>query len=344
MILLEATLIANLAVLFVNASISDISNGIIKNRSIIISLLIGIICLIPYYVFFATDCVITYLVNSAICCFISVFLYLLGIWGAGDSKLLITAILCFPARLYCNGKSNIVSGFKMIVIVFTLAFLYLIIETIYLGIKEHNLFSVPKGKISFGKFLQSILFFFLFLNTFNSIVARFIPAQLLSDKTLTFSIHFVLVLCAIYWNKKVNWMIIAAFGVASIALLMLNGIHFSVSNMNWKIYPMVALLFVFRIISNKYNYKSILVSELKPGMILSTGSIISFSRSRVKGLPTYTSEDLKSRLSRDEVDSIIRWSKTKKGKDSLVIVRKMPFALFISIGTVIFAMMEVLLK
>jgi hypothetical protein len=268
----------------------------------------------------------------------------LGIWGAGDSKLLITAILCFPARLYCNGKSNIVSGFKMIVIVFTLAFLYLIIETIYLGIKEHNLFSVPKGKISLNKFLQSVLFFLLFLNTFNSIMIKFLPAQLLSDKTLTFSIHFVLVLCAIYWNKKVNWMIIAAFGVASIVLLMLNGIHFSVSNMNWKIYPMVALLFVFRIISNKYNYKSILVSELKPGMILSTGSIISFSRSRVKGLPTYTSEDLKSRLSRDEVDSIIRWSKTKKGKDSLVIVRKMPFALFISIGTVIFAMMEVLLK
>ena len=66
----------------------------------------------------------------------------------------------------------------------------------------------------------------------------------------------------------------------------------------------VILLVVFRTFAGKYNYKTIPVSELKPGMILSMGSILLFAGSRVKGLPSFSTEDLKSRLSAGEVDSI----------------------------------------
>ena len=72
------------------------------------------------------------------------------------------------------------------------------------------------------------------------------------------------------------------------------------------------------------------------------GSILLFAKSRVKGLPTFSTEDLKSRLSAEEVDSINRWSKTSSGQEAIVIVRKIPFALFIGVGTLLFAVWEVL--
>ncbi len=62
----------------------------------------------------------------------------------------------------------------------------------------------------------------------------------------------------------------------------------------------------------------------------------------MKGLPSFSTEDLKSWLTIDEVESIERWSKTPKGMETIAIVRKIRFALFIGIGTVLFAVLEVI--
>jgi preflagellin peptidase FlaK len=50
-----------------------------------------------------------------------------------------------------------------------------------------------------------------------------------------------------------------------------------------------------------------------------------------KGLPGVSTEDLKSRLSSDEIESIKIWAKATHTK-KLTIVKKIPFAIFISIG------------
>ena len=89
-------------------------------------------------------------------------------------------------------------------------------------------------------------------------------------------------------------------------------------------------------ISSKYNYETINVSDLKARMILSFGSVIQFYGSNVKGLPKSTTESTDSRLTEDEVSSIKRWSKTKRGKDEITIVKHLPFAPFILIGEIIF--------
>ena len=105
---------------------------------------------------------------------------------------------------------------------------------------------------------------------------------------------------------------------------------------------MVLALMVFRLFADKYNYKIIPLSELKPGMILAFVSIIAFMGSKVEGLPTSTTEDLKSRLSVSEVESIKKWAESSKGIETITIVRKIPFALFIAIGTIVFTILEVL--
>ena len=57
----------------------------------------------------------------------------------------------------------------------------------------------------------------------------------------------------------------------------------------------------------------------------------------IKDKPSY--KNAKERiygLTEEEVESIKRWSKTKKGKETIVIVRHMPFAPFMLVGELLF--------
>ena len=342
MIFLEAYQIAILMVLLVNTALSDLHRGIVSNKSILFALVAGIVSVIPYYAFFATDCLTAYAINLVIGIGVSLLLYAMGIWGAGDSKLLSVTVVLFPARLYCINNRSLASCFLLISMVFIIAFIYVIVDTIVLGIKQKDLFKLPKRKFDWKAYLKGFLFFFLMLALFNGVLFAALPDTSLLDSTLLAAIHFVVILIGLRFEEKANWYIVLAMCVAYAVMLLCKIVQFDLYGINWKIYAVVILLVLFRSFADKYNYKIIPVSDLKPGMILSRGSILLFAKSRVKGLPTFSTEDLKSRLSAEEVDSISRWSKTTSGQESIAIVRKIPFVLFIGVGTLLFAVWEVL--
>ena len=342
MIFLEAFQIAVLIALFVNAALSDIRNGIIGNRSILIALTVGTASVIPYFVFFAGDCFLAYAVNAVIGIGISIALYAMGICGAGDSKLLSVTILLFPARLYCMNGRSLASCFLLISMVFIVAFIFVIADTVVVGIRQKDLFKRPERQCNFKGYLRGFLFYFLSLCLFNGILSVLLPDGILHDGTLMASIHFIVILICLKLEEKANWFIVLSESAVYVIILLCGIMRFDLSQINWAIYVLVVFLVIFRSFADKYNYKTIPVSELKPGMILSMGSILLFAKSRVKGLPAFSTEDLKSRLSVDEVSSIRRWSETPGGQASIVIVRKIPFALFIALGTLLFAVWEVL--
>ena len=58
--------------------------------------------------------------------------------------------------------------------------------------------------------------------------------------------------------------------------------------------------------------------------------------SSIEGLPSISTEDLRSKLSIEEISAIRQWSKTENGKSELVIVKKLPFGLFLAVGTILF--------
>ena len=66
--------------------------------------------------------------------------------------------------------------------------------------------------------------------------------------------------------------------------------------------------------------------------ILFRGSAVLWIQS--KGLPTTTDETTKSRITQEEADSIKRWEKSKYGKEQIMVVRYIPFAVFILIGMI----------
>lgn len=342
MIYLEAGLLAILAVLFLHASLSDLKDGRIPNKSILTALGVGFVCVAAYYIFFASDCLPAFSINTVIVVAISLILYSLGIWGAGDSKLLVTTILLYPARIYSLGNRSMASCFLLIAMIFIIAFIYVVGDTLYWGIRQKDLFMLPKWKFNWYAYIKGFLFFFLLLSISNIVVYYLLPAEMILDSLLLTSIHFVVILIGIRLEERANWYIVLGMGGIWFVSMALGLSRFSLSGINWISYLIVLILMLFRLIADKYNYTTIRIDELKPGMILSVGSVLLFARSRGAGLPQYTSEDLRSRLSIEAVESIKCWAKTKNGLDNITIVRKIPFALFIALGTVLFTVLEVL--
>ena len=343
MIVLEAFLAAIILVLLFDASFSDLKTGKIPNKSILRAVLIGTLAIVPYYAFFASDCLAAYGVNNLLTVVICLLLYATGIWGAGDCKFLCAIIFLFPARLYCLDGRSLASSFLLIALVFISAFIYVFGETIYLGIKRGDLMGRTKMSFNIKSYLRGFFFYFLFLNLLHSLFAWIVPGMLLEDAILLTAFHFSLLLIAMQLEPKVSWGIIGLMALLWVGMLLTKFTRFSFSGIDWKTYIVAFLLIVYRSVAEKYNYQNLEVEELRPGMILSFVTIMMFMGSKVQGLPTSTTEDLKSRLTEDEVESIKRWSKTKSGCKEIIIVRKMPFALFISIGTILFALLEVLM-
>lgn len=343
MIFLEAVLMAILLSLLISSSLSDLKSGVVSNKAILAALCAGVPVAIPYYAVYATDCLLAYAVNVGICVAISIILYALGIWGAGDSKLFAAIILLFPARLYCISNRSVASCFLMVATIFIVAFVYVMGETLAVGIRQKDLFRFRKVKMNWLGFMKGFLFYYLLLSLVSLCLYLLLPDSILMDDVLMTAIHFIVVLIGMELEKWAAWVHILVMGIVWVAAGLLNVHHFSLSGINVRAYLVVAALMVFRSVADKYNYKTIPVEELKPGMILSLASVMGFAKSRVKGLPSFSTEDLRSRLTKDEVDSIGRWSKTKNGRDTITIVRKIPFALFIGIGTVLYTVMEVFL-
>ena len=102
-------------------------------------------------------------------------------------------------------------------------------------------------------------------------------------------------------------------------------------SLNIENYILVLVLLVCQMTIKTTIYETVEVEQLKKGMILTTFSSMLMQTSITKGLPGVSTEDLKSRLSSDEIESIKIWAKATH-TEKLTIVKKIPFAIFISIG------------
>lgn len=114
-------------------------------------------------------------------------------------------------------------------------------------------------------------------------------------------------------------------------------------NLEWRVYLLIAAVFLLQRNAESYNYKRIPTASVRKGMILSSRTVFSFAKSRVKGLPCDMSEGMKARLTEEEVSAIHRWEESVYGSHEVIIVRKLPFALFISIGFLLMFCVKVVL-
>lgn len=324
-------------ILGVVSTITDFKNKKIYNKNIIYALMASLFIYIVLWKQITVQYITNYCINIIISVIISFSFYYFKIWSAGDAKLFLAIIIIIPYNIYNVEKTNLFPALYLLIIIFSIGFFYVVLETLVLWVKDKKRIQVFKLKIKNIK--QIIINYFMgyFVILFiNNITLKFVPDFRINNGGLMLICNMLILffLYRIIKGKRKALIIMSLFLIANLTYYFIFGLR--IYAINLKMFVFVLSIMLFRSFAEKYNYEEIRIENLKPRMILSFESVLKFYSSRVKGLPHSTDETTDSRLTTNEVNSIKRWSKTKKGQDTIIIVRHMPFAPFILVGEIIF--------
>lgn len=324
-------------ILGVVSTITDFKNKKIYNKNIIYALMASLFIYIVLWKQITVQYITNYCINIIISVIISFSFYYFKIWSAGDAKLFLAIIIIIPYNIYNVEKTNLFPALYLLIIIFSIGFFYVVLETLVLWVKDKKRIQVFKLKKKNIK--QIIINYFMgyFVILFiNNITLKFVPDFRINNGGLMLICNMLILffLYRIIKGKRKALIIMSLFLIANLTYYFIFGLR--IYAINLKMFVFVLSIMLFRSFAEKYNYEEIRIENLKPRMILSFESVLKFYSSRVKGLPHSTDETTDSRLTTNEVNSIKRWSKTKKGQDTIIIVRHMPFAPFILIGEIIF--------
>ena len=323
-----------MAILGIYASASDISSGIIKNKAIKIGAIYAIIADSIYYGVIIPAFAKAFFLNLIILTIISLILFFSHSWAGGDCKLLCLFGMLYPARFYIGYYESRITLPLTVMIAFMLGYLYLIETYIHGAIHERKVPSLVKIKISLMQFVYRYVRIIIYISAlhlfFQMIVSSGRQLNNLWWITIGFCVAWMVDSIPALKNKTVIGIVLVLDAVLSAVL--------GVVPISTHIAPYLFLILVVIVkdIVSEQNYKIIPTQQVCAGMILSTATTMLFIRSRVKGLPDISTEDLKSRLSAEEAESVKRWEKSVTGKHEIVIVRKIPFAIFIFLSFVIY--------
>lgn len=347
MIACEALLLTTLLALLVCSSYTDFRNGMIHNRLIGICVVIASAINAVYYIAFSGKYISLFAVNTVLLVIVAVIFYVYHLWAAGDSKLLMTAALCIPGRFYSFWQANQCVGFLILVITFSAAFLYILTETIVLGIQNHNLLQIAVRKVNFKRaalvYVSMVSASILLTQSLTMLFPHFFEGSMFLPAT----VNFLVIVTLVYLSERISWSVIVAYCIISwmligtLAALKILPLSFTFDYRSWLL---VLAVLMMRAFAGKYNYAVIPTQEVKSGQILAATTVAAFSSSRVKGLPCGMTEDLCSRLTEEEAASVRRWENSALGKPYVVIVRKIPFAIFISMGIILFLVLGVTMR
>ena len=332
--MIEYILLIEFLVVGIISVIYDFKTYRVPNLMVLYAFIITIALQVVYYIQMSGEGLFLYLLEVVAACICSFFMYFLKIWGGGDTKLFVVLAMMVPYQVYI--KDSYASVFYILIYVYSLAFVYIVLESIYLSTKgnletkKNRFFSEKTIKIQFYNWA----FLFASISIMQWAFKKIFPETYVSYQVIFMyaNVFFVLLMwktIAKVPNVIKILTILAFIIIALIRLLTGNGNGF---RFVWSNYLIAFLVFALKIWAGRHNYKTLKVDELQPGMILSSGSVLMFGNSRVKGLPDNVSEDMSARLKESEIESIKRWSKTNRGTDELLVVRKIPFVVFMVIG------------
>ena len=338
MIIAETYLITVMLLTALTASYTDFRTGLIPNKLLGISSIMALIGDIIYYGLFNREQILLFVQNFAAVTVLSLLLYAFHFWGAGDSKFVMFIALALPARIYADSVITL-PAMAIIVYTFSLSFIYLVAESLVLGIKNKDFFETGQ-KITAGYVLSviknfAVSYIYIFL-------VNFAEMMIIKEKSdyITVLANFFIILTVFSFDFFKKWYAAAAVFAADVILYILYGKSMGLNLPSVYNLILVAAIMIFRNFAQKYNYKTIPTSEVKAGMVLSLGTVLKFRGSRVKGLPESTTEDFRSKLTEEQAASIVRWEKSKMGGKAVTIVKKLPFAVFITAGTAAFLVLR----
>lgn len=273
-----------------------------------------------------------FVINTVVGVAFALALYALGFWAAGDSKLLITIFIVFPYTLYWDVNVYWMKSLSLVLFFIAITYAYVIIDTIINSVAHLDVFLLTWKKTA------TIQITISFLKKWCVVVA--ITNIIYSVNSIWGGWSYACVaLASFFIFIAVNGFIEKVKSLWSIALVM-NLFCWMVDGSTWRTVfyrvLMALLLFGFSKAIHTFNYKIIAVEKLQAGMIISALSINEvIKQEQMQFWEEKMSEAIEARLSKDEVEMIRR-----TGIDYIRIVRKLPFAAFISIACILYLVME----
>ena len=329
MIILEVLMCVCFLVLSAVTIKSDISEGLIHNRTLLAFAAAGTILDCIYYGFFLRKSGVAFLINLLVVTAICLFLFYTHSFAGGDCKLGFVMALLYPGGFYLSYGSTSCTLFFAIGFAIIYGYLYMLISAGYkIAAGKTHVTPVYIGNYLI-EFVKRYIKSLIYLCGINLIV---IAVELCG---IYINAWIVRLLCiGIVWligknNLFAKWQIL----LPVTALDLIGSIWLKVIPLSLSIehYVLVGILLISQMTIKTNLYQEVEVAQLKKGMILSTLSSVRMQGSRVRGLPSVSSEDLRSRLTEMEIESIQRWAQSKN-VSTVSVVRKIPFAIFLALG------------
>ena len=328
--IVQYVLIALLICLGIISAVYDIRFGIIPNKIIVIFLICGLVLDTVLYGVLARDIMSLFIINLIASIVLALCFYYTHIFAGGDCKLIIAMSLLYPAGMYLLYDRTRCTLIMAVCIAIFYGFVYLLISSVKKIITREIVITktdIKEYVASYIKIYVVAMVYVIFTNLgFTAIGSRGIKIPDWIIWTACILIAWFTARIAIFKNRY----LLMAVGVLDIIIAIILGVM--PISVHPGTYIFTAGLVICQLLMRTNLYETIKTSDVRSGMILSLASSIIMQGSKIKGLPGISSEDLKSRLTDEQVKSIIKWSESSRGQAEICIVKKIPFAVFIVLG------------
>lgn len=214
MIILEILMTALAVALCVQSAWTDFHTGHILNKNLVRYLSAGTIANVIYYGVYCQDIMLRAMLNLLIIAGISIGFYAMHVWSAGDSKLLLTIVYLLPGRIFWAHSDTVVPAVYIFMAVFTLGYLYLIGEAIYLDIKNHQIQKPSVTKNSIERTVVSFFRGFVFLYGWNFLLQAAFPKFVEQNVMLVSLIsYFLISVIREYRFYNTTWFLLACIAL-----------------------------------------------------------------------------------------------------------------------------------
>ena len=339
MIIIQYVQLVLLTIGCVILTVTDLYNGKIANKIIIVMCSLGIILDVVAYGFLEKGYLRYFLENAAWVVLIGILLYAARIWAGGDTKLVVAIALLFPAGFYWKMTNDMPTLWIIVAFSFVFGYFYVLLESVVLLIKHKKHKSFQEVKTDALTFIKRYVSTIIYIALFNLIMVVFVlPHIEMSNLLYTALVIAVVILVNRIDLFKKKPLLLIVLGIDIVGAILTKYIPLST---RWYNYIIIFVLLLFRSFMDSYNYQTIKVSELKRGYILSSKTSIFLQNVRMENPPRISDETLKYRLTEEEVNTIVTWGKRQREDYELVIVRKIPYAIFLLLGVISYLLVEV---
>ncbi|PHU34235.1 prepilin peptidase [Pseudobutyrivibrio ruminis] len=315
-------------------SYTDIRYNRIKNIVLLLAGTLGLVVSLVGYYFLAKNLLSYYLINIVIAVVVSQILYMTHVWAAGDSKMYICMAIMLPIMFSLQNGRIMFSSIFIATYAFLIGFIYLVGDTIFLLAKREITIDFHNAAQQIKKFI------FRYVRNIAMITGLWAIEELFVNRAdpryvVVLAMGNLCILMLISLLKE--WM---KNGIACLLIICEVIIYFatgilSLKSINPRYYLLIILLMIFRLLVNDGNYKTINSNDVKKGMILSTVTTVLMSNSNMEGLPRISKENMADRLTEEQAEAVRKWGFIKGEHINIQIVKKVPFAIFLTLGMII---------